>query len=234
MELNNLIKLHETDARLLEINELKGGLPELLDKLQSELGTITDSQNLSADKLKELNSKITSSQNSLNDSSKKLEKYNDQLFKVKNTKEYEALISETDQLKLLISDLDNKLSNINDEKSELEQLIESNQESITELTDKISHNKDTLSKQMKETDKEEQLLLKSKDSTSKNIDTSFLFQYTKMLGKYGQGMANINRDSCNHCYASLPPQTVVEIKHDKKIITCPSCSVFLYYKNEDN
>ena len=234
MELNNLIKLHETDARLLEINELKGGLPELLDKLQSELGTITDSQTLSSDKLKELNSQITSSQNSLNDSSEKLEKYNDQLFKVKNTKEYEALISETDQLKLLISDLNNQLSNINDEKSELEQLIESNQESIKELTDKISHNKDTLSQQMKETDKEEHLLLKSKDSTSKNIETSFLSQYTKMLGKYGQGMATISRDSCNHCYTSLPPQTVVEIKYDKKIITCPSCSVFLYHKKEDN
>ena len=234
MELNNLIKLHETDERLLEINELKGGLPELLDKLQSELGTITDSQTLSADKLKELNSQITSSQNSLNDSSEKLEKYNDQLFKVKNTKEYEALISETDQLKLLISDLNNQLSNINDEKSELEQLIESNQELIKDLTDKIANNKDTLSQQMAETDKEDQLLLKSKDSVSKNIDTSFLSQYTKLLGKYGQGMAAISRDSCNNCYTSLPPQTVVEIKYDKKIITCPSCSVFLYHKNEDN
>ena len=234
MELNNLIKLHETDARLLEIHDLKGGLPDLLDKLQSELGTITDSQTLSTDKLKALNSQITSSQNSLNDSSEKLEKYNDQLFKVKNTKEYEALISETDQLKLLISDLNNQLSNINDEKSELEQLIESNQELIKELTNKISHNQDTLSQQMAETDKEEQLLLKNKNSISKNIETSFLSQYAKMLGKYGQGMAGISRDSCNHCYTSLPPQLIVEIKYDKKIITCPSCSVFLYHKNEDN
>ena len=130
--------------------------------------------------------------------------------------------------------MDNPMRLTDEEKSDLEQLIESNQELIKELTDKISHNQDTLSQQMAETDKEEQLLLKSKDSVSKNIDTSFLSQYTKLLGKYGQGMAAISRDSCNNCYTSLPPQTVVEIKYDKKIITCPSCSVFLYHKNEDN
>ena len=76
--------------------------------------------------------------------------------------------------------------------------------------------------------------INDKRNISKNIDTSFLSQYTKLLGKYGQGMAPISRNSCNNCYTSLPPQLIVEIKYDKKIITCPSCSVFLYHKNEDN
>ena len=234
MALNDLIKLHETDERLIEIHELKGGLPELLDKQTLELGTITDSQGSNETKLKELTSQITSNQIALNESSEKLQKYNDQLFKVKNTKEYEALISETDQLKLVISDLNNQLSNINDEKAELEQLIESNQESIKVLTDKISNNKETLSQQMADTDKEEQLLLKNKNNISKNIETSFLSRYTRLFDKYGQGMAPITRDSCNNCYTSLPPQLIVEIKYDKKIITCPSCSVFLYHKKDND
>ena len=231
---NDLIKLHETDERLLEIDELKGGLPELLSKKKSKLDTINDTQSSSQTKLKELKTQLISSQNSLNESSDKLKKYNDQLFNVTNTKEYEALISETDQLKEVISNFNNQLVNINDEKLELEQLIESNQQLIEELSNSINSNKKILSKQMSETKKEEQLLLKNKDNILKSIDSTFISEYTKMLNKYGQGMATISRNSCTHCYTSLPPQLIVEIQYDKKIITCPSCSVFLYYKNDEN
>ena len=42
--MDNLIKLHETDERLLEINELKGGLPELVNKEEQELNLINETR----------------------------------------------------------------------------------------------------------------------------------------------------------------------------------------------
>ena len=87
---------------------------------------------------------------------------------------------------------------------------------------------------MAHTDKEEQVLIKSKEKSIKSIDVQYLGAYNKLFNKYGQGMANILRKSCNHCYTQLPPQLIVEIEYDKKIITCPSCSVFLYHKNEED
>ena len=96
--MDNLIKLHETDERLLEINELKGGLPELVNKEEQELNLINETQLSNQNKLGEIDVQLKTNQNSLDDSSNKLEKYNDQLFNVSNNKEYEALISETDQL----------------------------------------------------------------------------------------------------------------------------------------
>ena len=65
-------------------------------------------------------------------------------------------------------------------------------------------------------------------------NASDLKHYTKLYDKYGQGMSAILRNSCNHCYIQLPPQLIVEIEYNKKIITCPSCSVFLYHKNEND
>ena len=43
-ELNNLIQLHETNERLKEIHELKGNLPEVLNKLKIELDDINQRQ----------------------------------------------------------------------------------------------------------------------------------------------------------------------------------------------
>lgn len=232
--LDSLIQLHETNQRLKEIQELKGNLPELLNKLRVELEEISNNQNDHSIELKDLNGTITTHQTTLTDSNDKLEKYNDQLFNVTNTKEYEALILETDQLKELISNLNQEMSDANTKISELEEKIESNKESIESLSSEITKNEETLSSEMASTDKEEQLLLKNRDNLTKKVDSNYIGQYTKLFNKYGQGMASIVRRSCNSCYTQLPAQTLVEIEYDKKIITCPSCSVFLYHKNDND
>ena len=232
--LDNLIQLHETNERLKEIQELKGNLPELLNKLKIELEDINTNQNQNTTELNDLHSTITTHQVTLTDSNDKLKKYNDQLFNVTNTKEYEALILETDQLKGLISNLNQEMSDANTKISELEEMIESNQEAIKNLSSEITKNEKELSTEMAHTDKEEQVLLKNINGLNKKVDGNYLGQYTKLFNKYGQGMAHIVRKSCNSCYTQLPAQTLVEIEYDKKIITCPSCSVFLYHKTEQD
>ena len=232
--LDNLIQLHETNERLKEIQDLKGNLPELLNKLKIELEEININQNQNTTELDDLNGAITTHQVTLTESNDKLQKYNDQLFNVTNTKEYEALILETDQLKGLIENLNQEMSDANTKISELEEMIKSNQESIENLSSEITKNEKELSTEMAHTDKEEQVLLKNINGLNKKVDSNYLGQYTKLFNKYGQGMAHIVRKSCNSCYTQLPAQTLVEIEYDKKIITCPSCSVFLYHKTEQD
>ena len=232
--LDSLIQLHESNERLREIQDLKGNLPELLNRLRIELEEINTNQNQHTVELKDLNGQITNHQTILTDSNDKLKKYNDQLFNVTNTKEYEALILETDQLKELISNLNQETSDANTKISELEGMIESNQEAIQNLSSEITKNEEDLSTEMAHTDKEEQVLVKNIDKYTKKVNVDFLDQYNKMFNKYGKGMAHVFRNSCTNCYAQLPAQMLVEIEHDKKIITCPSCSVFLYHKTEQD
>lgn len=232
--LTNLIQLHEANQRLKEIHELKGNLPEVLDTQKLELKEINQNQAQNNSELKDLNGKAVNNQTALSDSNSKLEKYNEQLFNVTNTKEYEALILETDQLKELITNLNQELSDANNQVSVLEQNIESNQEKIEQLSQSITENEKVLSMQMADTDKEEQLLLKHKESIESKVNTQDLALYTKLFNKYGQGMAEIVRKSCSSCYTQLPAQTIVEIEYNKKIISCPSCTVFLYHKNEQD
>ena len=232
--LNGLIALHEANERLKEIHELKGDLPEVLTQKKIELDDINKNEKTNQSQLKLFNSKITSIQTTLTDSKTKLDKYNDQIFNVTKTKEYEALILETDQLKESISNLTQELSDSTISKDELEKEIELSKELKGTLATSIEENQKLLSDQMADTDKEEQVLTKSKEQTIKKVESKYLDVYTKLFNKYGQGMAIILRKSCNHCYAQLPPQLIVEIEYDKKIITCPSCDVFLYYTNKED
>ena len=235
MAFDTLIQLHEAHERLAEINELKGDLPELLSDQENDFDRINKEQKDHSLKIDELSKELNSCQNTLNDHNAKLEKYNNQLLKVTNNKEYDAVLLEIDHLKNIISELDEQISSININKDELSSIIETNNPLIEELSQKIEINKKELDSKMSETEKEEQLLSKhSKQLIQKITDDKYLNQYNKLYDKYGQGMARISRQSCSHCYTQLPPQTLVEIEYDKKVITCPSCSVFLYHKNDND
>tara|TARA_Y100001970_G_scaffold68898_1_gene87902 strand:+ start:1452 stop:2159 length:708 start_codon:yes stop_codon:yes gene_type:complete len=232
--LDTMIHLHETNERLKEIQELKGNLPELLNKLKYELNEKNHIHNQYNTELKELNSTLKTQQSSLSESNNKLKKYNDQIFNVTNTKEYEALILETDQLKELINNLNSEISEINSKITVLEEQVELNQESVKKLSLDITKNEKLLSSEIAHTDKEEQSLIKHKNQLIKKVDVTYLGQYNKFLNKYGKGMSHIVRQSCDNCYTQLPAQMLVEIEYDKKIISCPSCSVFLYHKTEQD
>ena len=235
MAFDTLIQLHETHVRLAEIDELKGDLPELLNEQENDFNEMNDTQKDNSLKIDVLSKELKLCQKTLSDHNVKLEKYNNQLLKVTNNKEYDAVLLEIDHFKKLISELDTQILSINNEKEGLSSLIENNTPLIEELSEKIKINKKELDSKMSETNKEEQLLSKnSKQLAKKIINDNCLTQYSKLYEKYGQGMAHIARESCSYCYTQLPPQTLVEIEYNKKIITCPSCSVFLYHKNEDD
>ena len=235
MAFDTLIQLHETHVRLAEIDELKGDLPELLNDQENDFNEMNDTQKDNSLKIDALSKELNLCHKTLTDNNAKLEKYNNQLLKVTNNKEYDAVLLEIDHFKKLISELDAQILSINNEKEELSSLIENNTPLIEELSEKIKINKKELDSKMSETNKEEQLLSKnSKQLAKKIINDNCLTQYSKLYGKYGQGMAHIARESCSYCYTQLPPQTLVEIEYNKKIITCPSCSVFLYHKNDND
>ena len=148
---------------------------------------------------------------------------------------YDAVLLEIDHLKSTITDLNTNISNINTELEQLNSSIEANTPLLDELSEKIKLNKEELVLMMAETDKEEQLLSKNqKQLTAKIKNEQNLAAYNRLYEKYGQGMANTVRKSCSHCYAHLPPQLLVEIEYDKKVISCPSCSVFLYHKKDND
>ena len=233
-ELNSLINLHETNERLIEINELKGDLPSLLADQKLQLQTLSIKQKDTQKSIDDLSKEFSSNQNLVSDNATNLEKHQAQLFKVTNNKEYDALLLETDHLKNTIVDLNQSLADMKKQKETLETLVNTDKELIENLSISIKNNSDELDIQMAETGKEEQLLIKNKKKQQKQIQANHFSHYNKLYEKYGQGMGNTVRGSCSHCYTHLPPQTLQETEYDKKLITCPSCDVFLYYKNEED
>ena len=49
----------------------------------------------------------------------------------------------------------------------------------------------------------------------------------------GLAFASVSRNCCCNCYSSLPPQLIIDIEEQEKLVSCPSCSIFLYIEDEN-
>ena len=230
-EQNNLIILNHIDERLLEIEELKGDLPQILNNQKEESGVLNDSNKSGLEKIDVISNDETKLEGEINTSKEILDKYNEQLYLLTSNKEYDALLLEIDHIKKVILTTEDSLLELIEDKETLKSQIEKNEQRITTLVVEIEQTEKELTESMKDTIAEEEQLNKDKINAIAVVDSQHFQQYQKLKKKYGIGMARINRNSCEYCFTHLPPQTIVEIQHDKKLINCPNCSVFLFYQD---
>ena len=83
---------------------------------------------------------------------------------------------------------------------------------------------------MEETQQEQEELEKTRSNLYREIEPIKLNVYERIRqNREGPGMVSIIGKACGGCYSQLPPQTVIEIKKSVDIITCPSCSIMLFW-----
>ncbi len=233
--LNQLIKLQEIDSRLYEINELKGDLPSKVESQVSELESYQTENTQKTERIEEIAQECRKFNTEVEDFNHKLKKYRDQIYLVTSNKEYDALNAEIDHMKKSISSSETVLLELEEEKTQLEELIKSNENKIEQVSESLESDKVELSSALSQTETEEKELLSSRESMTSEIDRRYLSSYERIKGaRDGVGMVSIFRGSCGSCYTKLPPQTVIEIKENATIVTCPSCSVFLFWDGAED
>ena len=62
------------------------------------------------------------------------------------------------------------------------------------------------------------------------IEDRFLSTYDRLrMAREGLGIMNILSNACGSCYTQLPRQTIIEVKDNASVISCPSCSIYLFF-----
>ena len=228
--LEKLIKLQGIDQRLLEIKDFMGDLPTTVENQENEMTTLESKNQNNQDRIKGIEKEMRHYESEIQDKSSKMEKYKDQLYLVKSNKEYDSLNNEIDHIKGEISESETNLMTRMEEKQELEEKIKLNLSKLETITESLSSNKDELQLAMAETQNEQTELEKNRNNLFKDIEPIELNTYERIRkAREGVGMVSIIEKACGGCYSQLPPQTIIEIKKSVDIITCPGCSVMLFW-----
>ena len=228
--LKNLIKLQEIDQRLLEIKNFMGDLPFMVETQEKDVAAMKSDNDEKQSRITQIEKEMRHYEREIEGMNTQMEKYKEQLYLVKSNKEYDSLNHEIDHMKTNISDFETQLLNLIEEKEELEETIKIKTDKIEAIIVLLSSNKIELQSALDETQNEQKELEKNRSTLFKNIEPIKLNAYERIRkSREGAGMVSIIGQACSGCYSQLPPQTVIEIRKSADIITCPSCSIMLFW-----
>ena len=226
--------LQTVDSELQRLENLRGDLPQQVAMLNAEVKDIrerlhNEDESLQGYKIEKADIELEIK--SLQDRTKK---YQDQLYEVKNNREYDAVTLELESVK---DDIDKKESRLLElmsleEESTKKQEVLSN--SLSELESQLKDREENLKQRMVKTEGEESVLTVKRKSLIKGIEPRLLSSYDRIRkAKNGLAVAPIVRDGCcGGCFKQLPPQRVMEIRDMDRLILCEVCGRILIWDEE--
>ncbi len=220
-KLRALFDLQLIDSRIDQIRSIRGELPLEVEDLENEIEGFNKRLSSFQNEISESEEGIKFEQNSILKSKENFKKYEGDLKKVRNNREYNAIVKEQE-----FQDLEIKLS----EKkiSQYRETIDNKSEVIGELKEKIKNKKSHLKSKtseldeiLKETEKEEKALLKKSKEFEEKIEDNLINAYKKIRSNVRNGLAivPVERNASGGSYFTIPPQVQMEIASRQKIIT---------------
>jgi predicted nucleic acid-binding Zn-ribbon protein len=231
--LEGLVSLQVIDTRLQELEEKRGDLPEIVKRKRQQLAREETQLNEFSDELKEILSNLTRTDGSLSDARAKLEKYEQQLFEVKNNREYDAMTSEIENKKLEIKRLEEDRTALLNRQEGLEGKVEELEAKVDTLSAEFADKRKELDEKLKITEKEENDLNSKRKKVSAKVKGALLKKYDRIRqAKSGLAVVPIIRSACGGCSTILPPQRLIDIRRQDDMYICESCGRILYWQEE--
>ena len=235
-ELESLIALQQIDLQISEQNRAKEEFPatiaelqKAIQKAQAALEGLTKKQQAVLNEKKTIEEKISLAKASL-------DKSQDLLNSIKTNREYDAVHTQIENFKQVVSGGDARLKTFDQDAQQLQQAIEAaqanldnikaeNDPKIAEITAKV----DVIDAAVNEA-------VAQRDAVVAKIPKALLrtYQYILKGRKNGKVLSFITEETrtCSVCFKVLEPQLVNEIRKAAKVIICQNCGSLYVWKDE--
>ncbi len=234
-KLKALYDLQRVDTEIDKIKILRGELPLEVRDLEDEIeGLETRVGNIEAE-VKTLQESISKKNNEVANAQALIKKYEEQQNNVRNNREFDSLSKEIEFQTLEIELAEKRKKEFNEQVAEKEQLIADSTIVLDERKGDLNNKKSELDEIISDTQKEEQVLDKKRDNIENIIEPRLYTAYDKIRNNARNGLAvvTVERDACGGCFNKIPPQRQLDIASRKKIIVCEYCGRILVNTDEE-
>lgn len=228
-KLKALYDLQQVDTDIDKIKILRGELPLEVRDLEDEIeGLETRVGNIEAE-MKTLQEAISKKNNEIANAQSMIKKYEEQQNNVRNNREYDSLSKEIEFQTLEIELAEKRKKEFSEQVEEKEVLIADSNAVLDERKGDLNNKKSELDEIISDTQKEEEILDKKRDDIENMIESRLYTAYDKIRKNARNGLAvvTVERDACGGCFNKIPPQRQLDIASRKKIIVCEYCGRIL-------
>lgn len=233
-DFKNLIELQKIDLRIIKLEQSKEEFPKTVENLEKIISDAKGVLENIETRLEEARTEKKAIEEQKVNAKRSLEKSQERLNSVKTNKEYDAVHTEIETHKNLLSTADKKIQRFSDEieaiekeleeaKGEFDKAVEDNQPQIDELKEKIA----TIDSAIAEVVTEREKLLP-------NINKRYVrtYDHIRMGRKKGMVISIVEgtHTNCSICYQKLQPQVVNQVRKGSDLVFCQNCGSILIWK----
>lgn len=224
-KLRALYELQQIDSKIDKIRTIRGELPLEVRDLEDELAGLETRIKNFTEEVNALEDAVVEKKNAIKDAQAAIKKYEGQQGKVRNNREYDSITKEVEYQNLDIQLSEKRIKEYKAAIAAKNEIIEQSQAIYDERKKDLEHKKAELNDIVKETEKEEQVLLKRSVESKNIIEPRLLTAYERIRENARNGLAvvAVQRDACGGCFNKIPPQTQLDIRTHKKVIVCEHC-----------
>ena len=229
-KLKTLYVLQQADTAIDKILQLRGELPVEVENLENEIADLKAKAARITELVEEYNKSINANKLNIAECDDQIEKYRSQLEKVSNSREFDSLNKEIENVDLLRQIAEKNIAEtkerIFDKKNELEVV----KEKISVRNDDLKAKKEELATIVESTAKEEETLRANRDACAEKIDARTMSAYEHIRNSSNNHLAVVsvfNGDSCGGCFNAIAPQRLIDIASNRKMIICEYCGRIL-------
>ncbi len=228
-KLKALFSLQKVNSEVDKIRTLRGELPLEVQDLEDEIAGLQTRIEKYQEEVKGMETAVSAKKNEIVEAQSLIDKYKEQQNNVRNNREFESLAKEIEYQTLEIELCEKRIKEYTNQAKEKEDIIEESRKTLDERTNDLNEKKSELDEIIKDTEKEEELLLKKRQDYETIIEERLLTAYKKIRKNARNGLAvvTVERDACGGCFNKIPPQRQLDIRSRKKIIVCEYCGRIL-------
>jgi predicted nucleic acid-binding Zn-ribbon protein len=224
-KLKTLYELQTVLSKIDEIRVIRGELPLEVQDLEDEIEGLQSRIAKYEEEVKYIDGQIGKWKEEKNVSLASIERNEEHLNDVRNSREYDALSKEIEYQQLEIQLREKRIREASmDRQDRVNAIAESRLMRDERLSD-LEVKKNELDEIVAETKVQEDGLREKSKELELQIEPRLLtaFKRIRKNSHNGLGIVYVQRDACGGCFSKIPPQRQLDVKMHKKIIVCEYC-----------
>ena len=232
-ELSQLIELQELDLEIQRVADRLSRIPTERDQTENgfnqyaaEFLALKSKHEQTIEDRKQLEIELATTQ-------QHYEKFEQDKMRVRNPKEYAAVLREIDLTKKQIGAFETEILKRMEELEKLEAELNIRTPDVEQKRSEVDVSLSTLDSEREEADRQLVVLGQRRQHISEQISKQLFSTYDRMARiKRGQVLAEVRDGICTACRMKVRPKIFSDVRKGDELVYCESCGRILYYRPE--
>jgi len=225
-KLQTLYQLQVADNAIDKLVQQRGELPQEVASLENEINEIKAKHDRVTGLVEEYTNSIAAKNQEIVDIDADITKYQKQLENIANSREYDSINKELENLNLLRQIAEKNIREARERIEDCKHNAETLEERIAIREEDLLAKKEELAVIVDSTAEEESALVAKREECASKIDERTMSAYNRIRASVHNHLAVVpvyNGDSCGGCFSTITPQRLIDIASGKKLVICEHC-----------